>query len=291
MPNESHIDPHSPADVADRLQTIGVNKARMPVSKILMLAILAGAFISLGAMYYTVVMTEPSSSWGASKMLGGIAFSLGFILVVIAGAELFTGNNLIVMAWASNLLSAGEVLRNWALVYVGNTIGAVATLVMVYLSGFLHNHDSLVGMTAINIALHKVDHTFLEAFFLGVFCNALVCLASWMTYAARSVTDKILSILMPISAFVAMGFEHCIANMFMIPLGIVASLDADILHAGSLTQEQLELLGSQGFLGNIIPVTLGNIVGGAGLVAFIYYFIYLRGKDKDTTSELLPFED
>ena len=291
MPEINQIDPHSPADVADRLQAIGVNKARMPVSKVIMLAILAGAFISLGAMYYTVVMTDPSPSWGAAKMLGGIAFSLGFILVVIAGAELFTGNNLIVMAWANRLISGSEILRNWVLVYIGNMIGAFITLLMVYLSGYLHAHDNQVGVTAIGIALHKVDHTFIEAFFLGVFCNALVCLASWMTYAARSVTDKILSILMPISAFVAMGFEHCIANMFMIPLGIIASLDTAITQAGSFTDQNLILLNTQGFMSNIVPVTLGNIVGGAGLVAFIYYFIYLRGTSSQDGPDVLPFEE
>ena len=291
MPNPNHVDPHSPADVADRLQSIGVNKARMPISKVIMLAILAGAFISLGAMYYTVVMTEPSQSWGASRMLGGIAFSLGFILVVIAGAELFTGNNLIVMAWASKLISGIEILRNWLLVYIGNMVGTFITLLMAYLSGFLHGNGQQVGITAIDIAMHKVDHSFIEAFFLGIFCNALVCLASWMTYAARSVTDKVLSILMPISAFVAMGFEHCIANMFMIPLGILASLNVEILDASNFTEEQLSMLTTNGFLNNIIPVTLGNIVGGAGLVAFIYYFIYLRGKTSEKGSDLLPFEE
>jgi formate transporter len=291
MSTPSFSDPHSPADVADRLQTIGVTKARMATSKIILLAILAGAFISLGAMYYTVVMTEPSTSWGASRMLGGIAFSLGFVLVVIAGAELFTGNNLIVMAWANGLISSTEILRNWLLVYIANTFGALSTLALLYLSGFLHNHDNQVGVTAIKIAIHKVDHSFVECFFLGLFCNALVCLASWMTYAARSVTDKIMAILLPISAFVAMGFEHCIANMFMIPLGIVAALDPEILSAGSFSEEQLALLNTSGFINNIIPVTLGNIVGGAVLVAFVYYFIYLRNKSGDSEIDIKPFDE
>jgi formate transporter len=291
MSTPSFSDPHSPADVADRLQTIGVTKARMATSKVILLAILAGAFISLGAMYYTVVMTEPGTTWGASRMLGGIAFSLGFILVVIAGAELFTGNNLIVMAWANGLISSTEILRNWLLVYIGNTFGALATLALLYLSGFLDNHHHQVGVTAIKIAIHKVDHSFIEGFFLGLFCNALVCLASWMTYAARSVTDKIMAILLPISAFVAMGFEHCIANMFMIPLGIVAALDPEILAAASYTEEQLALLNASGFINNIIPVTLGNIVGGAGLVAFVYYIIYLRGASGDSETDIKPFDE
>lgn len=291
MSTSGFSDSYSPADVADRLQTIGVTKARMPTSKILLLAILAGAFISLGAMYYTVVMTEPGTAWGASRMLGGIAFSLGFILVVIAGAELFTGNNLIVMAWANGLITTKEILRNWVLVYIANTVGALLTLLLLYLSGFLDSHHHQVGVTAIKIALHKVDHSFIEGFFLGLFCNALVCLASWMTYAARSVTDKIMSILMPISAFVAMGFEHCIANMFMIPLGIVAALDPEIRALSSFSEEQFALLNMSGFVNNIIPVTLGNIVGGAGLVAFVYYFIYLRNKSERSKDELNLFDE
>lgn len=291
MSKQSFSDPHSPADVADRLQSIGVAKARMAIGKMIMLSILAGVFISFGAMYYTVVMTEPATAWGASKLLGGIAFSLGFILVVIAGAELFTGNNLIVMAWANKLITSKEILRNWLLVYLGNMVGALITLVFLYLAGYLNGHHHQVGVTAIKIAMHKVEHTYVEAFFLGIFCNALVCLASWMTYAARSVTDKIMAIVLPISGFVAMGFEHCIANMFMIPLGIVAKLNPEVLAAGSFNQEKLALLDMAGFINNIIPVTLGNIVGGAGLIAFAYYFIYLRGKSDANDVELKPFEE
>lgn len=278
MSKPSFSDPFSPPEVAGRMQSVGVAKATMPMPQLLMLSLIAGAFISFGAMYYTVVMTNPSDSYGAAKMLGGISFSLGFILVVIAGAELFTGNNLIVMAWADGKVSTPQLLRNWGVVYIANMIGAFGTLFLVYMSGYLDGGHHEVGITAVNIAIHKVDHNFTEAFFRGVFCNALVCLASWMCYAARSVTDKILAIIFPVSSFVAMGFEHCIANMFMIPLGIVASMDAKIVELGGFTSEQLQHLNAQGFLNNILPVTLGNIVGGAGMVAFVYYFIYLRGK-------------
>ena len=278
MSQSGFTDPFSPPEVAARMKSVGVNKATMPLSQLLVLALIAGAFISFGAMYYTVVMTGPGETYGPARMLGGISFSLGFILVVIAGAELFTGNNLIVMAWAGGLVSTPQLLRNWGLVYIANMIGAFGTLFMVIMSGYLDGDHYGVGVTAINTAIHKVDHSFIEAFFRGVFCNALVCLASWMCYAARSVTDKILAILFPVSAFVAMGFEHCIANMFMIPLGIVASMDPHIVELGGFTPAQMQNLTTAGFLNNILPVTLGNIVGGAGMVAFVYYFIYLRGK-------------
>lgn len=278
MSNPGFTDPFSPPEVATRMKSVGVAKANMPTPQLLVLALIAGAFISFGAMYYTVVMTNPSEHFGAAKMLGGISFSLGFILVVIAGAELFTGNNLIVMAWADGKVSSGQLLRNWGLVYIANMIGAFGTLFLVVMSGYLEGGHHSVGVTAANIAIHKVDHNFTEAFFRGVFCNALVCLASWMCYAARSVTDKILAIIFPVSSFVAMGFEHCIANMFMIPLGIVAVMEPKVVELGGFTAEQMQHLNATGFMGNIVPVTLGNIVGGAGMVALVYYFIYLRGK-------------
>lgn len=278
MSQPGFTDPFSPPEVAAKMKSIGVSKATMSTSQLFVLALIAGAFISFGAMYYTVVMTDPSPAWGASRMLGGLSFSLGFILVVIAGAELFTGNNLIVMAWAGGLVSTTQLFRNWGLVYIANMAGAFGTLILVVLSGYFDGNHYGVGETAIKTALHKVDHSFTEAFFRGVFCNALVCLASWMCYAARSVTDKILAIIFPVSAFVAMGFEHCIANMFMIPLGIAASMDPHIVELSGFAAEELQNLTVMGFLNNILPVTLGNIVGGAGMVAFVYYFIYLRGK-------------
>jgi formate/nitrite transporter len=278
MNKSIQIDPFSPAEVALLMKTIGIAKANMPTLQMLALGVLAGAFISFGAMYYTTVMTGHGDLYGPPKLLGGLVFSLGFILVVIAGAELFTGNNLIVMAWAEKQISTRLLLRNWGIVYAANMVGAFAMLVMVTLSGFLDGDHHQVGVTAIKIAQAKVDITFVEAFLKGLFCNALVCLASWMCYAARSVTDKILAVLLPVSGFVAMGFEHCVANMYMIPIGIIASLDPQILTAGGLGAEQVANLGIGPFLHNLLPVTLGNIVGGAGMVALVYYFIYLRGK-------------
>lgn len=280
MAEPSYSDAYAPDQVATRLKTVGVAKATMPAMQVLTLGLLAGAFISFGAMYYTVVMTAAGDAYGPARFLGGVAFSLGFILVVVAGAELFTGNTLIVMAWAGKHVSSAELLRNWGLVYVANAVGAFASVVLMYYSGALDGGHHAVGAMAIKTAMAKVDHGFVEAFMRGLLCNALVCLASWMVYAARSVTDKILVVLFPISGFVAMGFEHCVANMYIIPMGIIAAGDPANVAASGYGVAELDLLSFTGFAGNIVPVTLGNIVGGAGFVALVYYFIYLRGKGK-----------
>jgi formate/nitrite transporter len=280
MPHFS-LDSYAPAQVAERVHTTGVKKATMPAQQILVLAAIAGAFISFGAMYYTVAVTAPGASYGPSQVLGGFVFSLGFILVVIAGAELFTGNNLVVMAWASGDIAFRVLLRNWALVYVGNFFGCLASVFFVYLSGYLHGGNYQVGATAVRIALKKVDHGLLEAFVLGMLCNALVCLASWVSYAARTAADKVLVIIFPVSAFVAMGFEHCIANMYLVPIGMVAATDPAVVAAGEVSAEALQALSLGVFLvKNLIPVTLGNIAGGAGLVALVYYFVYLHNQGK-----------
>jgi formate transporter len=277
--NGTFADAFTPAQVAQKVKTLGVSKAETPLLPLLVLGLMAGAFISFGAMYYTVVMTHPSEAYGAAKMLGGIAFSLGFILVVIAGAELFTGNNLIVMAWARRKVSTSRLLSNWTLVYIANALGALISVYLVYRSGFLTEAHHAVGATALNIGLAKASLPTSEAFVRGLFCNALVCLASWMVYASRSVTDKVFAVIFPISAFVAMGFEHCIANMFMIPLAMLAAQDPAIIAASGLSVDALAPLSSSGLIDNIIPVTLGNILGGSVMVAMAYYIVYLYGRD------------
>ncbi|MDC9724586.1 MAG: formate/nitrite transporter family protein [Gammaproteobacteria bacterium] len=275
------VDAFTPAEVAEKVKTLGVSKANMPFLPLLVLSMMAGAFISYGAMYYTVAMTHPSEAYGAAKLLGGLAFSLGFVLVVIAGGELFTGNNLIVMAWAKRRITLVHLLRNWSLVYIGNGIGAFLTVYLVFASGFLDGAHHAVGVTALKIGLSKVELTTSEAFVRGIFCNSLVCLASWMVYASRTVMDKVFAVIFPISAFVAMGFEHCIANMFMIPLAIVASLDPEIISASGLGTEALQNLTLSGFVSNLIPVTLGNIFGGTIMVGMSLYVVYLYGRDDD----------
>ncbi|MBI2921346.1 MAG: formate/nitrite transporter family protein [Planctomycetes bacterium] len=271
-------DAYAPAEMARRVEETGVRKANLDVPSMLALAVMAGAFISMGAAFSTVAMTDSKFGYGATKLLGGLAFSLGLILVVVAGAELFTGNNLVVMAWASGRVSTAKLLRNWGWVYLGNLAGALASVGLVYLSRRWEDAGGQTGVTAIRIALAKAALPFGIAFVLGLLCNALVCLAVWLCFSARTTTDKILSILFPITAFVALGFEHSIANMYFIPLGILLKAEPSLVQAGGWSAEALAPLGWEGFVRNLVPVTLGNVVGGGLMVAGIYWFVYQRPK-------------
>jgi formate/nitrite transporter len=276
------IDAYAPAEMAQRVLKVGVAKARLPVADSLILAVLAGAFIGLGAAFSTLTTTSPDMGFGPARVLGGLTFSLGLILVVVAGAELFTGNNLVAMAWASRQITTGQVARNWILVYAGNFLGSVGTALLVYWSGTWSLNGNGVAIHALGIAAGKCDLTWGEAFVRGILCNALVCLAVWLCNSARSTTDKILAILWPITGFVALGFEHCIANMYFIPLGILLKADTGLLEAIGATPGTYASLNPQGLAGNLVPVTLGNIVGGTLLVAGVYWFAYLRPKDGST---------
>jgi len=270
------LDAYAPAEMATRVERIGVIKAKLATVPTLALGLLAGAFIAFGAMFFTLVMTQADLGFGPARLLGGVAFSLGLILVVVGGAELFTGNSLIVMAWAHRKITARALLRNWTLVYLANLAGALGTVLLVYWSGHLSLSEHVVGAQALKIAAAKVNLPFIEAFFRGVLCNVLVCLAVWLCYAAHDVASKILAIVFPISAFVALGFEHSVANMYLIPIGILAAADPVIVQASGLSDAALAGLDVSGFLRNLLPVTLGNIVGGGALVAAVYYLIYLR---------------
>lgn len=271
------FDAYAPGEMAQRLQAVGERKAVLDGPTTFVLAVLAGAFIALGAIFATLVWTDNGLGYGVSRLFGGVAFSLGLILVVVGGAELFTGNNLLVMAWASHRVSTRRLLRNWAIVYAGNLAGAVATAYMVYLSRHWAADSYKVGATALNIATAKVSLDFLPALALGILCNALVCMAVWLCLSARSTTDKILSIVPPIAAFVAAGFEHSVANMYFIPMGLLLRDEPAVLAAAGKTAEQVAGLTWTGFfINNLIPVTIGNIIGGGLLVAAIYWFVYLR---------------
>jgi formate transporter len=270
MAELSGFDPFSPREIAEKVETVGVAKAHLPTLQTLMLGVVAGGFIGLGALYFTLVVSDAQLSFGVARVLGGVVFSLGLILVVVAGAELFTGNNLLVMAWADNRITTVELLRNWALVYFANAVGAIGLAIVVYLSHHAGMNNGAVGLAYLKIAAAKTALPFGEAFFRGVLCNLLVCLAVWLALAGRSVTDKVLAIVFPISAFVAAGFEHSVANMYFIPLGIF--LAGDAAPAGV----NLATVNWRGFIDNLIPVTLGNVVGGSVLVALVYYIIYRR---------------
>jgi formate/nitrite transporter len=254
-------DAYPPAQVARLVEQVGVKKATLPAVQTLALGVLAGAFIAFGAMYFTLVMTGSELGFGPSRLLGGLAFSLGLILVVVGGAELFTGNNLIVMAWAERKVTSLQLARNWSLVYVANLIGSLGSALMVFWSGALSLGDGAVAETAVRIGEAKVALGFGQAFFSGILCNILVCLAVWLCFAAHDVAGKVLAIIFPISAFVALGFEHSIANMYLIPIAWLAGAEA--VTIGS-------------FLANLVPVTLGNIVGGGLFVALVYWLIYLH---------------
>ncbi len=270
-----------PPAMAHRAEDSGAAKASLATGKLLVLAVLAGAFIAMGAVFATTVTAGSGElAFGVTRLLAGLTFSLGLILVVVAGAELFTGDNLIVMAWAGRRVTTGRLLLIWLLVYVGNFAGALATAVLVYLSGQYEFGGGAVGEQALAIAVAKTDLEFGQAFVLGMLCNALVCLAVWLTYSARSTTDKILAVVPPIAAFVAAGFEHCVANMYFIPAGLLIK-NNDTWLAGLQDAPDLSgLTWSSFLLDNLVPVTLGNIVGGAIMVGAVYWFVYLRNGDR-----------
>ena len=270
------LDPLLPPAVAARAEEIGEAKARLPLLPLLGLGGLAGAFIAMGAQLFTVVTTETNFGFGADRLIGGLAFSLGLVLVVIAGAELFTGNNLVIMAWASRRVSTLLLLNNWLIVYGANLVGALATVGLVYWSRQWTLDNFAVGATALKVADAKTELSFGAAFARGVLANALVCLAVWLAYSGRSNTDKILGVVFPITAFVASGFEHSIANMYFIPMGILVKEDAAVMAASGLSAADLADLNVGSFIvDNLVPVTLGNIVGGALLVGLVYWLIYL----------------
>lgn len=257
-------DAYAPRQIAERVNEVCVIKAHLPLLTMWMLAMLAGAFIGLGAMYYTLVASDASLGFALSRVLGGLVFSLGLLLVVVAGAELFTGNNLLAMAWADGCLTTRDMLRNWLVVSVGNLVGALGLAVLVYLSGHPAMNDGAIAETTLRIAQTKAELSFTEAFFRGVLCNVLVCMAVWMAMAGRSVVDKAVAIVFPISAFVAAGFEHSVANMYFFPLALLLGAP---LEVGDIAR-------------NFIAVILGNLAGGSVLVALVYYVIYIRPAHK-----------
>jgi len=293
--NEIRIDALLPAEMATRAEYIGVRKSEMPALTMFSLSILAGAFISLGAVFATTVSAGGMSingmdggavfttglPYGVTRLLAGLVFSLGLILVVVGGAELFTGNNLIVMAWASGKVTTRALLRNWAIVYFGNFVGAIGTALLVFLSSQHTFGKDAVGIAALNTAVAKSSLNFGQAFALGILCNALVCLAVWMTFSARTTVDKIVAIIFPITAFVAAGFEHSIANMYFVPYGLLIKLfDSEfIMRVSGKVANLQNLTWSNFFLNNLIPVTIGNVIGGAFFVAAIYWSIFLRNKE------------
>jgi formate/nitrite transporter len=274
------FDPLLPAEMARTAERVGAQKTHLDAASLFALAVLAGAFIALGAMFATTVLAGADGvvPFGIARLLAGVAFCLGLILVIAGGAELFTGNTLIVMAWAAGEIRMIEMLRVWLIVYFGNLVGAMGTAALVFLSGQYLSGDHAVADVALKLALDKATLPADRAFFLGILCNVLVCLAVWLSFGARSISDKILATIFPVSAFVAAGFEHSVANMYLIPLGLLikswgpASFLAHVEGAGV----SYDGLTWSAFVLSLIPVTMGNIVGGGGLVGAVYWFIFLR---------------
>ena len=264
-----NLNAYSPAQIKEAVETIGVKKANLPLQASFMLAIVAGGSIGLGALYYTIVASDAALSFATIRVVGGLVFSLGLALVLVGGAELFTGNNLIVMAWASGNVSSRAMLRNWVVVYCGNLVGSLGLVVLVFFSHHLDMNGGRIGLSMLNTAVGKIQPDFVTLFFKGVLCNLLVCVAVWLAYAGRSVTDKIVALLLPVSAFIAAGFEHCVANMYFLPLAWL------LTQTGNVPANfDASLITISGIVHNLVPVTLGNIVGGAGLVGFVYWAIY-----------------
>jgi formate transporter len=260
---------YSPAEIKEAVEKVGVKKTRLPLLASFMLAIVAGGSVGLGALYYTIVASDGAMSFAAVRVLGGLTFSLGLALVIVGGAELFTGNNLIVMAWASRKVSTGDMLRNWVIVYFGNLVGSLGLVFLVFFSHHLDMNSGRIGLSILNTSVAKIQPDVVTLFFKGVLCNVLVCLAVWLAYAGRTVTDKILALILPVSAFIAAGFEHCVANMYFLPLAWLLVQTGNVpanFDASPITMA--------GIIHNLIPVTLGNIVGGAGLVGALYWAIY-----------------
>jgi formate transporter len=283
VPAEGQIDALLPAEMARRAEDVGVRKAALPASSMFALALLAGAFIGLGAMLATVALTGTSGVWpyGPARLIAGVVFSLGLILVVVGGAELFTGNSLLVMAWCARKVSTRALLRNWAIVYAGNFVGALGTALLCFWSGQYCAARGAVGMTALAIAQSKLAPSFVQLVVLGVLCNGMVCLAVWLSYSARSTADRVLVVIAPIAGFVAAGFEHSIANMYFFPLALLIKDHATpgFWQSSTSTSDAFSALTWRAFvLDNLLPVTLGNLIGGVLLVGLAYWFIYLRPR-------------
>ncbi|HSK15403.1 MAG TPA: formate/nitrite transporter family protein [Gaiellaceae bacterium] len=273
------LDALPPPAMARRAEEIGVAKASLPAVQLVALAVLAGAFIALGAVFATTVTAGSGDlAFGVTRLLGGLAFSLGLILVVVAGAELFTGNNLVVMAWAGGRVPSTRLLWTWALVYVGNFAGAVATAALVYAGRQYELGGGAVGEQALALGAAKTSLGFGQAIALGALCNALVCLAVWLTYSARTTTDRVLAVVPPIAAFVAAGFEHSVANMYFIPYALLVEGDAGFVAGLAGAADLSSLTWSAFLLDNLLPVTIGNLIGGTIMVGAVYWLVYLRGE-------------
>ncbi len=270
-----------PPDMALSCEAAGAAKAGRDAIGLITLGVLAGAFISLGAVFMTVVLTGAGDlPWGMARLAAGVVFSLGLVLVIVGGAELFTGDSLMVVAYASRRITIGALLRAWLLVYAGNVAGALGTVAFVFLARHYEFANGALGKTALNIAAAKAALPTVQLFFLAVLCNVLVCLAVWMSFGARSLTDKVLVIVPPIAAFVAAGFEHSVANLYLLPYGLAIKAWAGPAFWTAIGQNPAAFPGLSvaAALHNVLVATIGNLAGGSLMVGAVYWFVYLRPR-------------
>lgn len=260
----------APAAIEAKAETVGMTKASMPAAKCFVAAMLAGAFIGFGGMYFCTFLGDPTMPFAAQRMVGGICFCLGLTLVLCCGAELFTGNVLMICAKASGKIPWSGVFRNWSIVWIGNLVGSLLAMAVIYLTNLQGMNGGAVGEAFVSVAAGKVALDPVTLFFKAIMCNVLVCLAVWIGFSGKTVADKVLGLLLPISAFVACGFEHCVANMFFLPMGLVLN-SVGFGAAGAIT------LGGVAY--NLALATLGNIAGGL-IVGLAYWFIYRKKQEK-----------
>jgi formate transporter len=287
--NQNYFNALLPSDMARKAVSVGVKKAGTDPLSAVALAMTAGAFIGIAFIFYTVVTTgNASMGWGAQKLMGGLVFSLGLMLIVVNGGDLFTSTVLTVVAKADKKISWSDLSHNWAIVYVGNFAGAIGLVLLMQMAKHYEFGKGAVGLNYLSIAQAKLQYDFSQAVALGILCNILVCLGVWMTFSARSVTDKLVAVILPVAMFVASGFEHCVANMFQIPMAIMTKSNAspEFWQAiGKQPADFADLTWTAFFYNNLLPVTLGNIIGGGLLVGLVFWFIYLRNGAMSQTSE------
>ncbi|MFC0309060.1 formate transporter FocA [Gallibacterium trehalosifermentans] len=267
----------NPTEMTNLAENVAAYKAQKKPFLSFASGISAGACIALAFVFYTTTQTGLGNvSWGLAKLVGGLVFSLGVIMVVILGTELFTSSTLTITAKVSGTITTTQMLRNWVVVYLGNFVGSLIIVALIWFAGQTMVADGQWGLTILKTAQHKIHHTWLEAFSLGILCNIMVCVAVWLAYSGRTVTDKAFIMILPIGMFVASGFEHCVANMFMIPMGIMTahySSPEFWQHLGIDPSLYADLDVYHFIVKNLIPVTLGNIVGGAVCIGLFHRFL------------------
>ncbi len=262
----------TPSEIVSKAITTGETKANMPFLQVFMLSVLAGMFIAMGGMYMLFMKSDPTIPFLATQLLGSFAFLLGLFLVICAGAELFTGNTLLICAKMSKKIAWSTMFKNWAIVWLGNLVGSLFMVAILFFSNFWAINGDAVGNAMITVATSKIAQPWHVIMLKGIICNLLVCLAVWIGYASRTVVDKFFGIMLPITAFVACGYEHCVANMFFLPMGLVMKLSG-FNYIGSADISQLDVFG---IFYNISAATIGNIIGGAVLVGLVYWIIYAK---------------